>query len=148
MPPLRHALPWALLGAPVGLGPAPDGGTAGLAAGAVIDVPPERFAELVAQALDGIPPELGRLMDNVAVVVDDDSPRGELLGLYSGTPLSERSDYGGMVLPDKVTIFRKTMCASCDSAAELVAQVRTTVLHEVAHHFGIGDERLDELGWG
>ena len=114
----------------------------------MIDVPPERFAELVAQALDGIPPELSRMMDNVAVVVDDDAPPGHLLGLYEGIPLTERSDYGGMTLPDKVTIFRQAVCASCDSSDELVEQVRTTVLHEVAHHFGISDQRLDELGWG
>ena len=114
----------------------------------MIDVPPERFAELVAQALDGIPPELSRMMDNVAVVVDDDTPPGHLLGLYEGIPLTERSDYGGMTLPDKVTIFRQAVCASCDSSDELVEQVRTTVLHEVAHHFGISDQRLDELGWG
>ena len=114
----------------------------------MIDVPPERFAELVAQALDGIPPELSRMMENVAVVVDDESPPGHLFGVYEGIPLTERGDYGGMALPDKVTIFRQTMCAACDSPGELVAQVRKTVLHEVAHHFGISDERLDELGWG
>jgi predicted Zn-dependent protease with MMP-like domain len=114
----------------------------------MIDVPPERFSELVAEALDGIPPELSSMMDNVAVVIDDDSPPGRLFGLYEGVPLTERSDYGGMALPDKVTIFRQTLCHACESADELVAQVRTTVLHEVAHHFGISDRRLDELGWG
>ena len=114
----------------------------------MIEVQPERFAELVAEALDGIPPEISRMMDNVAVVVDDESPPGRLLGLYQGVPLTERGNYGGMVLPDKVTIFRQTVCASCDSVEELLAQVRKTVLHEVAHHFGIGDQRLEELGWG
>ena len=97
--------------------------------------------------MDGIPPELAAVMDNVAVVVDDDSPPGDLFGLYQGIPLTERVDYGGMVLPDKVTIFRQALCAACDSPEELVAQVRTTVLHEVAHHFGISDQRLEELGW-
>ncbi len=114
----------------------------------MIDVPPERFAELVAQALDGIPPDLAEMMDNVAVIVDDDSPPGHLFGLYDGIPLTERSDYGGIALPDTITIFRQALCASCDSADELVAEVRSTVLHEVAHHFGISDPRLDELGWG
>ena len=113
----------------------------------MIEVPPDRFEELVAEALDGIPPELAGMMDNVAVVVDDDSPPGPLLGLYEGIPLTERGDYGGLVMPDKVTIFRRSVCAACDSVEELVDQVRTTVLHEVAHHFGISDERLDELGW-
>jgi predicted Zn-dependent protease with MMP-like domain len=114
----------------------------------VIDVRPARFTQLVAQALDGIPPELSNMMDNVAVVVDDESPPGNLFGVYEGIPLTERSNYGGMVLPDKVTIFRQTICSSCDTAEEVVVQVRKTVLHEVAHHFGISDRRLDELGWG
>ncbi|HYE77181.1 MAG TPA: metallopeptidase family protein [bacterium] len=113
----------------------------------MIDVPPERFDELVAKALDSIPPEIGRMMDNLAVVVDHESPPGRLFGLYEGIPITERIDYGGMALPDKVTIFRQTLCASCESVEELVAQVRKTVLHEVAHHFGTSDERLDELGW-
>ncbi len=112
------------------------------------EVPPERFAELVAEALDGIPAELSRLMNNVAVVVDDDSPPGGLFGLYSGIPLTERADYGAMALPDTITIFRQAICASCTTQDEVVEQVRTTVLHEVAHHFGLSDERLDELGWG
>lgn len=114
----------------------------------MIDVSPERFAELVAEALDGIPPELRGMMENVAVVVDDDSPPGRILGLYDGIPLTERGEYGGLALPDKITIFRQAVCAYCDSSEELVAQVRQTVVHEVAHHFGIDDERLDELGWG
>ena len=114
----------------------------------MVDVPPEDFADLVSEALDGIPPELARLMDNVAVVVDDDSPPGGLFGLYEGVPLTNRADYGGLVLPDRITVFRRTICASCDTLEDVVAQVRATVVHEVAHHFGIGDERLEELGWG
>ncbi len=112
------------------------------------DVPPERFAELVAEALDGIPPELGHLMDNVAVTVDDASPPRGLLGLYEGVPLTERGQYGGMVLPDRITIFRRAICAASRSEEEVVEQVRVTVVHEVAHHFGIDDSRLDDLGWG
>ena len=109
---------------------------------------PERFSELVGEALDGIPPALSGVMDNVAVVVDDDSPPGSLLGLYRGIPLTERVDYGGMAVPDTITIFRRAICASCATVDEVVAQVRTTVLHEVVHHFGISDQRLDDLGWG
>jgi predicted Zn-dependent protease with MMP-like domain len=82
------------------------------------------------------------------VVIDDDSPPGGLFGVYQGIPLTERDNYGGMVLPDRITIFRRTICASCDTEAEVVAQVRTTVLHEVGHHFGITDRRLEDLGWG
>jgi predicted Zn-dependent protease with MMP-like domain len=114
----------------------------------VVDVLPERFSELVAEALDGIPAQLGAMMENVAVVVDDDSPPGDLLGVYQGIPLTERGDYGAMALPDKITVFRQAVCSSCDTEEEVVAQVRTTVLHEVGHHFGIDDSRLQELGWG
>jgi predicted Zn-dependent protease with MMP-like domain len=113
----------------------------------VIDVPPERFGELVAEALDDLPPELGRLMENVAVVVNDTSPPSGLLGLYEGIPLTERYEYGGFALPDRITIFRRAICAVCHAEDEVTEQVRVTVVHEVAHHFGIDDDRLDELGW-
>jgi predicted Zn-dependent protease with MMP-like domain len=113
-----------------------------------IDVPSERFAELVAEALDEIPEELGRLMDNVNVFVDDASPPGRLFGLYEGIPLTRREAYGGLVMPDRITIFRRTICARCGSEDEVRRQVQVTVVHEVAHHFGIGDARLHELGWG
>jgi predicted Zn-dependent protease with MMP-like domain len=114
----------------------------------LVDVSPERFAELVADALDGIPEELGRLMDNVNVFVDDDSPPGRLFGLYEGIPLTRRDQYGGMVMPDRITIFRRTICAVCRTEEQVTRQVGVTVVHEVAHHFGISDARLDELGWG
>jgi predicted Zn-dependent protease with MMP-like domain len=114
----------------------------------LVEVSAERFAELVADALDGIPEELGRLMDNVNVFVDDHSPPGRLYGLYEGIPLTRREAYGGMAMPDKITIYRQTICASSRTEDEVVEQVRVTVVHEVAHHFGIGDRRLHELGWG
>jgi predicted Zn-dependent protease with MMP-like domain len=114
----------------------------------VTEVPPERFAQLVAEALDGIPPELGELMDNVVVTVNDVSPPRGLLGLYEGVPLTARGQYGGMVMPDRITVFRRAICASCRNEEEVVEQVRVTVVHEVAHHFGIDDARLAELGWG
>jgi len=113
----------------------------------VIEVSAERFEELVADALDDIPPALGKLMDNVWVQVDGRA-RPDLLGLYEGVPLTARdSGYAGMVMPDRITIFRRTICSICASEDEVVAQVRQTVVHEVAHHFGIGDDRLTELGW-
>lgn len=112
----------------------------------MVDVGPERFEELVADALDQIPEELGRLMDNVVVQVRDGSPLG-LLGLYEGVPLTERQDYGGLVMPDRITVYRHPICRRCASEAEVVEDVRVTVVHEVAHHFGIDDGRLDELGW-
>lgn len=84
-------------------------------------------------------------MDNVWVTVSD--ARRGLLGLYEGVPLTERAEYGGLAMPDRITIFRLSICASCSTEDEVVAMVRTTVIHEVAHHFGISDRRLDELGW-
>jgi predicted Zn-dependent protease with MMP-like domain len=114
----------------------------------VVDVPLERFEELVGEALDGIPHDLGRLMDNVAVFVRDGSPGSRLLGRYDGIPLTERDrGYEGMVLPDRITIFRLPILAMCRTEAEVVQQVRITVVHEVGHHFGIDDDRLHELGW-
>ncbi|MBV8235252.1 MAG: metallopeptidase family protein [Acidimicrobiia bacterium] len=113
----------------------------------MIDVPRERFEELVADALDGIPEELGRYMDNVAVFVEDVPPEPRLLGLYQGVPLTARGiSYSG-TMPDRISIYRRTICAVSNSEAEVVNQVRRTVIHEVAHHFGIGDRRLRELGW-
>lgn len=114
----------------------------------MIDLTTERFEALVTEALDSIPDELGRQMDNVAVFVDDRSPPGRLLGLYQGAPLTNRSHYGiGVVMPDRITIFKHAICARCRTEDDVREQVRVTVLHEVAHHFGIDDKRLDELGW-
>jgi len=107
----------------------------------------ERFEELVADALDEIPEELGRMMDNVWVTVEDVSEDGGLLGLYTGVPLTERELYGGMAMPDRITLYRIPICAMCRTEQEVVDVVRDTVIHEVAHHFGIDDDRLDELGW-
>jgi predicted Zn-dependent protease with MMP-like domain len=102
---------------------------------------------MVVAALDSLPDDLGRLMRNVAVTVEHDGgPRG-LLGLYQGVPLTSRtSGYAG-VLPDRITIYRLAICAICDTEDQVVDQVRRTVIHEVAHHFGIDDARLEELGW-
>jgi predicted Zn-dependent protease with MMP-like domain len=114
-----------------------------------VDVSPARFATLVGDALDSIPSEIASKMDNVAVVVDDFAPPGRLLGLYEGVPLTERANYGEgrMVMPDRVTIFRRSICAICDTDEEVVDQVRVTVIHEIGHHFGLSDARLHELGW-
>lgn len=112
-------------------------------------VPRRVFEALVAEALDSIPEELARQMDNVAVIVEDWPPEGEqLLGLYEGVALTERSPftYGG-VLPDRITIYRGPLCALAEDEDDLAEEVYTTVVHEVAHLFGISDERLHELGW-
>ena len=113
----------------------------------MIRVEPDRFEEMVASALDSLPENLGQLMRNVAVTVEHDAGPPGLLGLYQGVPLTSRtSGYAG-VLPDRITIYRQAICRICDPEDQVVEQVRRTVVHEVAHHFGIGDARLDELGW-
>jgi predicted Zn-dependent protease with MMP-like domain len=110
---------------------------------------PTRFDELVSDALDLIPPELAAAIDNVVVLVEDRDPEDpELLGLYQGVALTERdSNYAGS-LPDTITIYREALLDMCDSDAEVVDEVAITVIHEIAHHFGIDDDRLHELGWG
>jgi predicted Zn-dependent protease with MMP-like domain len=113
----------------------------------VIEVGPERFEEMVGTALDGLPDGLGRLMRNVAVTVEHDAGPPGLLGLYEGVPLTSRTTQYAGVLPDRITIYRQAICAICDTGEEVADEVRRTVVHEVAHHFGIGDERLRELGW-
>lgn len=113
----------------------------------MVDVAPERFDEMVSEALDGLPAELGEIMSNVAVTVDHDGGPSGLLGLYQGVPLTRRSTFYAGALPDRITIYRRAICAMCTSETEVVEQVRRTVIHEVGHHFGIGDARLRELGW-
>ena len=115
--------------------------------GRVIEVDPERFEEMVAAALDGLPEGLGRLMSNVAVTVEHRPGPPGLLGLYEGVPLTSRTTGYAGVLPDRITIYRQAICAACQTEQEVADQVRRTVIHEVAHHFGIDDPRLRELGW-
>lgn len=107
-----------------------------------------RFERLVGDALDLLPSELTRVMDNVVILVEarnDDEPT--LLGLYQGVALTERShEYAGE-LPDTITIYRNAILDMCDDADDVRDEVRITVLHEVAHHFGIDDDKLHDLGW-
>jgi predicted Zn-dependent protease with MMP-like domain len=112
-----------------------------------IDVAPERFEELVAEALAEIPEEFRRRMENVQVVVDHESPPGRLLGLYEGVPRTPTGDFRGE-LPSRITIFRRTICRLCRSERQVRDEVRATVIHEVGHHFGLDEDRLEELGWG
>lgn len=99
-------------------------------------------------ALDRLPDELHDLLDNVVILIDDEHPDEDLLGLYEGIPRTERDDYGGLELPDRITLYRLTLCDACDDPDELAEEVMITVVHELAHHLGIDDERLHELGWG
>ena len=116
----------------------------------------ERFERLVAQAIDGLPAEFRNRLDNVDVVVADQPTSVQLaesglerdetlLGLYEGVPLTERGRSYGMVLPDKITIFQKPIEAECGYDAKIVTEIRKVVRHEIAHHFGISDARLEQL---
>jgi predicted Zn-dependent protease with MMP-like domain len=107
------------------------------------------FEELVADALDTIPPELTAAMDNVVVLVEArNADEPDLLGRYDGIALTERDgDYGG-VLPDRITIYQDAILDVCADRDEVVHEVAVTVVHEIAHHFGIDEDTLHELGWG
>jgi predicted Zn-dependent protease with MMP-like domain len=116
----------------------------------VVEIDEARFEALVTEALDQLPEALADELDNVVVRIRDGRRTGSLLGKYEGIPLTEREDYGGWgaaPMPDQITIYRLPICEACVDDAEVVEQVRITVIHEIAHHFGIDDERLDELGW-
>jgi len=116
-----------------------------------------RFEELVALAIESLPDDFKEKLDNVAVVVEDlPSPHearrfgrrgGRLLGLYQGQPLTRRDSRYAMAFPDKITIFQLNVEAICSNDAEIRDEVRRTVLHEIAHHFGIDDSRLHDLGY-
>jgi len=115
----------------------------------VVEVSTEEFENLVGEALDSLPPELARLMDNVVVFVEDQKPgQPRLLGLYEGVPLTSRGHYYSGHLPDRITIFRLPIQRRCRTREQIVEQVRITVVHEIAHHFGIEEDRLHELGYG
>ena len=129
------------------------------AMGAVEDERRARFEALVTEALDGLPDDILALLDNVAVVVADE-PTAEqlrdvgpmddgelLLGLYEGVPLTQRTSAYGLVLPDKITLFQRALESVSPDDETLREEVQFTVIHELAHHFGISDERLAELGW-
>ncbi|MGZ4427640.1 MAG: metallopeptidase family protein [Nocardioidaceae bacterium] len=109
-----------------------------------------RFEELVSDALDTVPAELAALIDNCVVLVEDDPPGRDphLLGVYVGTPLTARGSGYTMVVPDRITIFRRPMLAICSTEDQVVEEVHITVVHEIAHHFGIDDARLHEPGYG
>src|SRR5687767_5391054 len=115
----------------------------------MVEVTDDRFDELVEDAFRAVPPELAGLLDNVALFIEDDPPDDdpELLGYYDGVALTERdSSYGGE-LPDRIVVFRNPTLAICDTEDDVIDEVRITVVHEIAHHFGIDDTRLHELGY-
>lgn len=113
----------------------------------VITVDEADFDEMVGAAMDSLPAEFARLIENVAILIEHGpGPRG-LLGLYEGIPLTSRTTNYAGVMPDRITIYQRAICALCDTEADVVEEVRRTVIHEVGHYFGISDERLHELGW-
>ncbi len=110
----------------------------------------EEFEEAVRDALDQIPEEFARRMGNVVVLVEDDAPPEDptLLGYYDGVPLTERTHWGIGELPDRILVFRNPTLEICDTREDVVEEVTITVVHEIAHFFGIDDKKLHELGWG
>lgn len=117
---------------------------------AVIHLSRSEFESLVAQALEDIPPHLAELLENVDLIIEDEPPAEDphLLGLYEGIPLTERGADYSWALPDRITIFRIPTLGMCDSRAGVIQEVAITILHEIAHHFGIDDDRLHDLGYG
>lgn len=115
----------------------------------MIDVSPADFENLVAAALEEVPIELARMVDNVVFVIEDDAPADDphLLGLYEGIALTERDSRYAGALPDRISIYRGPILRMCDTIDDVIDEVRITVVHEIAHHFGIDDDRLHELGY-
>lgn len=115
-----------------------------------VDVTAEEFDALVERALDGLPDELAALVRNVVVLVEPEAPPEDphLLGLYDGLALTERQANHAGMLPDRILLFRGPLLDMAETHEELEEEVRITVVHEVAHHFGLDDRRLHELGWG
>ncbi len=110
-------------------------------------VSPAEFEGYVADALDDLPPQLAARFDNVVVVVEDENAQDpDLLGLYEGVALTERSTYAG-VLPDRISLYRIPLCLLAEDLDHLLEEIAVTVVHEFAHHVGIDDSRLHQLGW-
>lgn len=112
------------------------------------DVPLDEFEELVSAAIDSLPEQFLQAMTNVAITVDEEAEGRDLFGLYVGVPLTKRYNGTWYANPDQIFIYRRTICEHCRTRDEVKDLVHKTVLHEIAHHFGIGDPRLQELGWG
>ena len=116
----------------------------------MLEMSREEFEAAVADALDLVPDGLAALIDNVVVLVEDEPPADDpdLLGVYEGTPMTERDGWWAAgSLPDRITIYRRPTLRLCDDVEEVRDEVAVTVVHEIAHYFGIDDERLHELGW-
>ncbi len=115
----------------------------------MIEIDRQQFAEMVADAVAAVPPHLAEQVKNVAfLLADRNESEPELLGLYEGVPLTERGDHYVGAMPDRITIYRLPILQMCSTAMEVATEVRVTVFHEIAHHFGIDDHDLGQWGWG
>ena len=115
-----------------------------------VEISDEDFERAVSEALDLVPEQFMDVLENVVVLVEPEpeDPQMDLLGLYEGIPLSERDSSYGAVLPDHIFIYREPLKRLCDSVEELIEEIGVTVVHEIAHFFGIEDDHLEEMGWG
>jgi len=115
-----------------------------------MEVTDEEFEQYVADALDSLPEELLKLLDNVVILIEPEAPADDphLLGLYDGIALTRRDSYYTFTVPDRILIFQGPLIRMCHDVDELIDEVRITVVHEIAHHFGIDDEQLHAWGWG
>jgi len=116
----------------------------------MIQMPHAEFEKLVADELDALPDDMVNGIENVAFLIEDRPEDGtlSLFGLYSGIDLTRRGQYGFGEMPDRITLYREPLLSVCDTEDELRDQVHITLVHEIAHYFGIGDSELHELGWG
>ena len=115
-----------------------------------VEISDQAFDQAVSDALDQIPAQFMEALDNVVILVEDEPDRADksLLGLYDGTPLSKRDSHYTAVLPDHIFIYRGPLKRLCSNLEELIEEIGVTVVHEIAHFFGIDDAELDEMGWG
>lgn len=109
----------------------------------------EEFEAMVIDALDALPDEMVEGLDNVVFLVEEEPEEGhDILGLYDGVALTERASYGFGELPDRITVYRRTLIEHCQTPEELREEIHITLVHEIAHYYGLSDEQLHELGWG
>ncbi len=113
----------------------------------MLNVDRDEFERLVVQGLDALPDQMVEGVDNVIFVVEDRPESDDIVGLYDGIALTDRGDYGYGELPDRIVIYREPLLEHCQTRDELVQEIHVTLVHEIAHYFGIDDERLHELGW-
>lgn len=113
----------------------------------MLDLSLEAFEELVADELDELPDEMVDGLDNVVFLVEERHESEDLLGIYEGVALTDRGQYGFGELPDRIIVFREAHLERCETLEELRDEIHTTLVHEIAHFYGIDDDELHRLGW-